>query len=118
MTNVLSIADVHNCTDCVLDSILGYQVTWEEDNNLQGYASVSGLTSMTTWDGVYFAVSNASSCYLGPSSDIVIDASVYTKIKFRFRVDLGHHLEAPTTARIQFKTSGGLYEEFISNCKF
>lgn len=103
--NIFRNADIRNCSSCVNDSRLGYQVTWETNNDLNGYDSVDGVTSYTTWDGVYFGVSTSGSCYIGPSNDISIDASVYTKVKVDMRLDVGHHISLPSAGKIQFQTA-------------
>ena len=103
--NLLINADVYNCVDCIHDSRLGYYVSWAENNNLNGYDSYSGITAVTTWDGIYFAVSSNTSCYLGSSTVLSIDASAYTIIKISLRIDLGHHTVVPTTGKISFRTS-------------
>lgn len=103
--NIFKNADIYNSTACVHDGRLGYYVDWTTNDDLNGYDSVDGLTSYTVWDGVYFGVSVSGSCYLGPSSDISVDASTYTKIKVDMRLDVGHHISLPTTGKIQFQTA-------------
>ncbi len=103
--NIFRNADINNCTNCINDNRLGYQASWENNNDLNGYESVEGLTSYTTWEGVYFGVSTSGSCYMGPSNAISIDASVYTKIKVDMRIDVGHHINLPTEGKIQFQTT-------------
>ena len=105
LVNIFVNADVHNCTDCIHDSRLGYSISWEENNNLNGYDSVGGLTSYTTWDGVYFATSISGSCFISPSDNISVDASYYTLVRAEFRIDVDYHTTIPTVGQIQFQTS-------------
>jgi len=103
--NIFVNSDIYNCTDCIHDSRLGLRASWAEDNDLNGFDSYSGITSITTWDGVYFAVSDSSSCYIGPSSTLAVDGSLYTLVKLGMRLDPGHHVVLPTKGKIQFQTS-------------
>lgn len=103
--NILSNSDIYNCTSCIHDSKLGYCISWEENNNLNGYGDVGGLTSYTTWGGVYFGVSTSGSCYISQESDLSVDASIYSTIKVDVRLDTGSSVVSPTMGRIQFKTS-------------
>lgn len=106
IVNIFRNADIYNCSSCIHDSRLGYEVSWEENNDLNGYSLTDGLTSNTVWDGVYFGVSTSGSCYISPSSDISVNASTYTSVKVDMRIDVGHHTEEPTTGKIQFQTAG------------
>ncbi|MCK5015855.1 MAG: hypothetical protein KAS32_02190, partial [Candidatus Peribacteraceae bacterium] len=103
--NIFVNADIYNSVSCIHDSRLGYQVNWAENNNLNGFDLYSGITSVTTWDGVYFAVSNNSTCYIGPSSTLSVDGSLYSMVKLSLRLDPGHHVVLPTKGKIQFQTS-------------
>jgi hypothetical protein len=103
--NIFVNADVYNSTECINDSRLGYHVTWEDNNNLNGYDTYSGVTSVTTWGGVYFAVSSGSSCYISPTTSTSIDASLYTLVKLGMRLDPGYHAVLPTKGQVQFQTS-------------
>lgn len=103
--NIFGTADIYNCTSCYHDSKSGYITTWPTDNDLGDYTVVGGLTSVTSWGGVYFAVSSSEECYVSQGSDVSIDASYYQIIKVKFRLDPDHHIERPATGKIQFQTS-------------
>ena len=104
-TNIFTNSDIYNCTACIHDSRLGYQVTWDENNNLNGYSVVDGVTSYTTWDGVYFGVSVSGSCYISQDNDIDLNASDYNIMNINMRLDVDHHITTPTTGKLEFKTS-------------
>lgn len=103
--NILRNSDIYNCTDCVHDSRIGYFVDWPANNDLGIYDYYSNLTSVTTWGGVYFGVSTSSSCYFGPSTNISIDGSIYSVIKIKMRIDMGHHTSVPGVGKVEFQTS-------------
>ena len=103
--NIFRNADVYNSSACIHDSRLGYYIDWTENNNLNGYSVVDGITSHTTWDGVYFGVSMSGSCYISQDSDISIDASDYNLVKINMRLDRGQNINGPSLGRIEFQTS-------------
>ena len=104
--NIFRRSNISNCNSCIYDSNIGYYVDWPTNNDLNGYDSYSGVTSVTTWDGVFFAVASSSECYLSHSSSISIEASKYDIVKIYMAVNPGTKSSFTATGKIQFKLSG------------
>lgn len=104
--NILRNADVHNSTACRYDSKVGYEVRWDTNNDLNNYSVYNGLTSLTTWDGAYFAISTGNSCYFSHTGTISVNASIYNIVKLYMAIDPCDKSNFTATGRIQFKLSG------------